>query len=120
MNTFSAKTGWTASAATLAPLIAWLAVAVFGVEIPAEVALALGGIVSAIGATAIAYFVPAKSGKYVDPLAAKGYDPDEEALLADTSATNGESDLDDPPQDEDYAGSASQFELVEDNEEAGA
>lgn len=59
----SKKTGYTAGAGVvLAPVIVWVG-ALFGIDIPAEVAAALGGLLS----LAVAYFVPARSGKYVVP-----------------------------------------------------
>ena len=49
----------------LAPLIVWI-LAQFGLEMDAETAAVAGGLIGALASTIIAYFVPAKSGKYVD------------------------------------------------------
>lgn len=49
----------------LAPLIVWI-LAQFGLEMDAETAAVAGGLLGALASTIIAYFVPAKSGKYVD------------------------------------------------------
>ena len=71
MNTkVSGKTAITGAASlpsgiALAPVIVWL-FAMSGVEIPAEVAAALGGIIAAIAAFFVAWLVPAKEGTYVD------------------------------------------------------
>lgn len=65
----SAKTGFTglagvASGAGLAPLIVWIA-AQLGIEMPTEVAVIVGGLIAAAASLAVAWLVPAKSGKYV-------------------------------------------------------
>lgn len=71
MNTsMSGKTAITGAASlpsgiALAPVIVWLA-SMSGVEIPAEVAAALGGIIAAIAAFLVAWLVPAKQGTFVD------------------------------------------------------
>ena len=44
----------------VAPIIIWV-LSLFGIEMPAEVAAGIAGLL----ALAVAYFVPAKSGKYV-------------------------------------------------------
>lgn len=75
----------------VAPIIVWV-LGLFGVEVPAEVAAAIAGLL----ATAVAYFVPAKSGKYV--AGAGQVIADEEEVLTDTSDTNGDSDYPDPGQ----------------------
>lgn len=63
----STKTGLTAGAGLgLAPVLVWV-LSLFGVEMPGEVAAAVAGLL----ALAVAYFVPAKSGKYVE-------DPDQD------------------------------------------
>lgn len=63
----SAKTGLTAGAGLgVAPILIWL-LSMFGVDMPPEVAAAIAGLL----AVAVAYFVPAKSGKYVE-------DPDQD------------------------------------------
>lgn len=49
----------------LAPLIVWM-LAQFGLEMDAETAAVAGGLLGALASTIIAYFVPAKSGKYVE------------------------------------------------------
>ena len=49
----------------LAPLIVWI-LAQFGLEMDAETAAVAGGLIGAVASTIIAYFVPAKSGKYVE------------------------------------------------------
>ena len=66
----SAKTGLTGLAgagagAGLAPLIVWIALQ-FGLDVPWEVAVIVGGLIAAAASTVIAWLVPAKSGKYVD------------------------------------------------------
>lgn len=61
MQAASGKTVLTgATGIAVAPIIVWV-LGLFGVDIPAEVAAAIAGLLSA----AVAYFVPAKSGKYV-------------------------------------------------------
>ena len=49
----------------LAPLVVWV-LAQFGLEMDAETAAVAGGLLGALASTIIAYFVPAKSGKYVE------------------------------------------------------
>lgn len=49
----------------LAPLIIWI-LGQFGLEMDPETAAVAGGLIGALASTTIAYFVPAKSGKYVD------------------------------------------------------
>lgn len=61
MQAASGKTVLTgATGIAVAPIIVWV-LGLFGVDIPAEVAAAIAGLLAA----AVAYFVPAKSGKYV-------------------------------------------------------
>lgn len=61
MQAASGKTVLTgATGIAVAPIIVWV-LSLFGVEIPAEVAAGIAGLLAA----AVAYFVPAKSGKYV-------------------------------------------------------
>lgn len=55
----------TVSGVGLAPLIVWI-LAQFGLEMDAETAAVAGGLIGAVASTIIAYFVPAKSGKYVE------------------------------------------------------
>lgn len=70
-NTLSGKTVMTGATGVvggvgLAPLIVWL----FGlgqVEVPAEVAGIIGGLVTAVATFLVAWLKPAKSGTYVDP-----------------------------------------------------
>ena len=74
----SGKTGLTAAAGVgsgvaIAPLIVWLA-DLAGVDMPSEVATIIGGMLAAVAAIAVAYFVPAKSGSNVD------YAPDPDAF----------------------------------------
>lgn len=61
MQAASGKTVLTGGAGiAVAPIIVWV-LGLFGVEIPPEVAAGIAGLL----AMAVAYFVPAKSGKYV-------------------------------------------------------
>ena len=85
----SSKTTLTASSGAAATIIIWI-LQTGGIDIPAEVAAAIVTIITGI----VAYLVPAKSGKYVytEPVI-----PESE-LIDDTSATNGNSDYDDPDQ----------------------
>ena len=53
------------SGAGLAPLIVWI-LGQFGLEMDPQTAAVAGGLLGALASTIIAYFVPAKSGKYVD------------------------------------------------------
>lgn len=69
-NTVSGKTGITGassviSGAAVAPLVIWI-LSLFGVDVPADVAAIIGGLLAGGAATLIAWLVPAKSGKYVD------------------------------------------------------
>lgn len=61
MNEPSAKTGYTALAGAAVTIIVWIVTTVSGIEVPAEIAAAA----TALVASAVALFVPAKSGKYV-------------------------------------------------------
>lgn len=82
----SAKTGITATGSTGgAIIIVWL-LSLFGIEIEEYVAVAIAGLIAGV----IGYFVPAKSGKYIDLDAAEGYEPvyavesdDEDDILED-------------------------------------
>lgn len=55
----------TVSGVGLAPLIVWV-LAQFGLDMDPQTAAVAGGLIGALASTIIAYFVPAKSGKYVD------------------------------------------------------
>ncbi|MGO2860614.1 MAG: hypothetical protein ACTIC1_05620 [Brevibacterium sp.] len=72
-NKPSGKTGLIGAAAFITTIVVWVA-SLNGLEIPEGVGSAITGLVS----IAIAYFVPAKSGKHVEvdntPVAA-GYKP---------------------------------------------
>lgn len=57
----SAKTGLTVVAGAVVTVLAWVA-ALNNIDIPGEVAAAITTIISGV----VAYFVPAKSGKFVD------------------------------------------------------
>lgn len=62
MNTKpSAKTGLTVVAGAVVTVLVWIAT-LNNLEVPSEVAAAVTTIIAGV----IAYFVPAKSGKYVD------------------------------------------------------
>ena len=84
-------------------LVVWI-VEQFGRDMPADVGVAVASIIALI----VAYFMPAKSGKYVhtEPVV-----PESE-LIEDTGPTNGESDFDDPPQDTEYDGAEDEEEVV--------
>ena len=70
----SAKTGITATGSTGgAIIIVWL-LGLFGIEIQEYVAVAIAGLIAGV----IGYFVPAKSGKYVDLSVDDGWLPDED------------------------------------------
>lgn len=58
----SKKTGLTVLAGAVVTVLAWVAV-LNGIEVPAEVAAAITTIIAGV----VGYFVPAKSGKYVEP-----------------------------------------------------
>lgn len=57
----SAKTGLTVIAGAIVTVLVWIAT-MNNIEVPGQVAAAVTTIIAGI----IAYFVPAKSGKYVD------------------------------------------------------
>ena len=70
MQAASGKTVLTgATGIAVAPIIVWV-LSLFGVEIPPEVAAGIAGLLAA----AVAYFVPAKSGKYVTGPGDEGWD----------------------------------------------
>lgn len=70
----SAKTGITATGSTGgAIIIVWL-LSLFGIEIQEYVAVAIAGLIAGV----IGYFVPAKSGKYVELAADDGWVPHED------------------------------------------
>ena len=76
----SAKTGITATGSTGgAIIIVWL-LSLFGIEIQEYVAVAIAGLIAGV----IGYFVPAKSGKYVDLAVDDGWLPGED-IEADQS-----------------------------------
>ncbi|GAA1645758.1 hypothetical protein GCM10009700_35190 [Brevibacterium sanguinis] len=98
-NTVSGKTGITGassviSGAAVAPLVIWI-LAMFGVDVPADVAAIIGGLLAAGGATLIAWLVPAKSGKYVDTTP---WDVD----VTDDGETEGDGFAPDPDVDADW------------------
>ena len=74
MNTKpSGKTALTGAGAFIVTILVWIA-AENGLEIPDGVGAAITGLIT----VAIAYFVPAKSGKYIEPDATPvgdGYEP---------------------------------------------
>ena len=70
-----------ATGIAVAPVIVWV-LGLFGVDIPAEVAAAIAGLLSA----AVAYFVPAKSGKYVTTVDDAGWDARIDGSMADYAA----------------------------------
>ena len=79
MQAASGKTVLTgATGIAVAPIIVW-ALGLFGVDIPAEVAAAIAGLLSAT----VAYFVPAKSGKYVTTVDDAGWDARIDGSMAD-------------------------------------
>lgn len=79
MQAASGKTVLTgATGIAVAPIIVWV-LGLFGVDIPAEVAAAIAGLLSA----AVAYFVPAKSGKYVATVDDAGWDARIDGSMAD-------------------------------------
>ena len=79
MQAASGKTVLTgATGIAVAPIIVWV-LGLFGVDIPAEVAAAIAGLLSA----AVAYFVPAKSGKYVAAVDDAGWDARIDGSMAD-------------------------------------
>ena len=82
MQAASGKTVLTgATGIAVAPVIVWV-LGLFGVDIPAEVAAAIAGLLSA----AVAYFVPAKSGKYVATVDDVGWDARIDGSMADYAA----------------------------------
>ena len=82
MQAASGKTVLTgATGIAVAPIIVWV-LGLFGVDIPAEVAAAIAGLLSA----AVAYFVPAKSGKYVATVDDVGWDRRIDGSMADYAA----------------------------------
>lgn len=85
----SAKTGYTAGGGAAATVLIYI-LGTIGIDLPPEIAAAAVVLVTGI----IAWLVPAKSGKYVytEPVI-----PESE-LIDDTSASNGDSDFDDPDQ----------------------
>ena len=79
MQAASGKTVLTgATGIAVAPIIVWV-LGLFGVDIPAEVAAAIAGLLAA----AVAYFVPAKSGKYVTTVDDAGWDARIDGSMAD-------------------------------------
>ena len=79
MQAASGKTVITgATGIAVAPIIVWV-LGLFGVDIPAEVAAAIAGLLAA----AVAYFVPAKSGKYVATVDDAGWDARIDGSMAD-------------------------------------
>ena len=79
MQAASGKTVLTgATGIAVAPIIVWV-LGLFGVDIPAEVAAAIAGLLAA----AVAYFVPAKSGKYVATVDDAGWDARIDGSMAD-------------------------------------
>lgn len=58
----SAKTGFTILGGAITTVLVWIATEFTGIQVPAEVAAALTTIVAGL----IAWFVPAKSGTYVE------------------------------------------------------
>ena len=90
MQAASGKTVLTgATGIAVAPIIVWV-LGLFGVDIPAEVAAAIAGLLAA----AVAYFVPAKSGKYVATVDDAGWDARIDGSMADY-ATEDEPELED-------------------------
>ena len=82
MQAASGKTVLTgATGIAVAPIIVWV-LGLFGVEIPAEVAAGIAGLLAA----AVAYFVPAKSGKYVTTVDDAGWDRRIDGSMADYAA----------------------------------
>ena len=82
MQAASGKTVLTgATGIAVAPIIVWV-LGLFGVDIPAEVAAAIAGLLAA----AVAYFVPAKSGKYVATVDDVGWDRRIDGSMADYAA----------------------------------
>ena len=79
MQAASGKTVLTGGAGiAVAPILIWV-LGLFGVELPAEVAAAIAGLLAA----AVAYFVPAKSGKYVNAPGDEGWDSRIDGSMAD-------------------------------------
>ena len=82
MQAASGKTVLTGGAGiAVAPIIVWV-LSLFGIEIPAEVAAGIAGLLAA----AVAYFVPAKSGKYVNAPGDEGWDRRIDGSMADYAA----------------------------------
>lgn len=73
-KTVSAKTSITATGSTGGGIIIVWLLSLFGIEIDEYVALAIAGLIAGV----IGYFVPAKSGKYVDLAVDDGWVPDED------------------------------------------
>lgn len=68
-KTISGKTGTTgavslAGGASIAPLVVW-GLGLAGVDVPPEVAVIIGGLISSLGAILVAWLMPARSGSYV-------------------------------------------------------
>ena len=82
MQAASGKTVLTgATGIAVAPIIVWV-LSLFGVEIPAEVAAGIAGLLSAL----VAYLVPAKEGKYVTGPADLDWDRRTDGTMADYAA----------------------------------
>lgn len=91
MQAASGKTVLTgATGIAVAPIIVWV-LGLFGVDIPAEVAAAIAGLLSA----AVAYFVPAKSGKYVAAPGDEGWDNRIDGSMADYATEDEAVDVED-------------------------
>lgn len=68
-KTISGKTGTTgavslAGGASIAPLVVW-GLGLAGLDVPPEVAVIIGGLISSLGAILVAWLMPARSGSYV-------------------------------------------------------
>ena len=82
MQAASGKTVLTGGTGVVAaPVIIWV-LGLFGLEVPAEVAAGIAGLL----ALAVAYFVPAKSGKYVTGSGDEGWDRRIDGSMADYAA----------------------------------
>ncbi|MGR6088943.1 hypothetical protein ACU4IU_00085 [Brevibacterium sp. CSND-B09] len=89
-KTISGKTGTTgavslAGGASIAPLVVW-GLGLAGVDVPPEVAVIIGGLISSLAAILVAWLMPAKSGTYVqveEPVEEDVYDPAVEAGIED-------------------------------------
>ena len=79
MQAASGKTVLTGgTGVVVAPIIIWV-LSLFGIEMPPEVAAGIAGLL----ALAVAYFVPAKSGKYVAVPGDEGWDNRIDGSMAD-------------------------------------